>query len=303
TSGSMDTEVESQQTFDAAEAYEGGCTAGRVYWRQGTGDPPGCGTDRWFETSALRCAAAAEAFGGSGFMTDRVGRYDATTDRWRVLDGASDALVECRSDAGTHGDAGGSSAVYAQDGVTGAPWSDTATDQIDWTTLDEVTLFSGNYLNWYHGPTNSSTRMEVLQNVARGLAGSINGVNVGLMRFNGDDGGRLVHAVEDVAADRAALLDSIDSLNPSGMTPLSETMYEAALYFLGRPPHYGDGTGVSDGRYVSPIQHACQKSFIVYLSDGEPSRDTDAAELAPALPGFNGLVGASCDGSGDGACL
>ncbi|MBN1238547.1 MAG: hypothetical protein JXB36_08590, partial [Gammaproteobacteria bacterium] len=306
TSGSMDTAVESQQTFDPAVTYAGDCAGDRVYWRQGTGDPPTCDSTRWFDRSTLRCRSADGAFdAGAGFVTDRVARYDDVDQRWESLtDGVEGGVIECRADSGEHGEAAGSPATYAQNGVAEAPWSAAAADEVDWQQLDENTLYGGNYLNWYHGPTNPSTRMEVLQNVARALAGSISGINIGLIEFNDREGGRLVHAVEDVATGRASLLAAIDSLTPSGMTPLSETLYEAALYFLGRAPHYGaDGIGTADGVYATPIQHSCQKNFVVYLTDGEPRDDSGADEAIPALPGFADAVGATCDGSGDGRCL
>ena len=48
------------------------------------------------------------------------------------------------------------------------------------------TLYSGNYLNWYYGPTAFQTRLQVVQDVTTDLLDSVNGVNTALMYFNDD---------------------------------------------------------------------------------------------------------------------
>src|SRR5690606_31993535 len=122
--------------------------------------------------------------------------------------------------------------------------------------------------------------MQVMKNVAKGLVGSVNGVNLGVMRYNSSNGGTLVHEVADVAAHRDSLLAAIDGLTPSGFTPLAETLYEAALYFVGGEPHFSEsGVGVVNERYRSPVERACQKNYILYLTDGEPNRDADVPSL------------------------
>src|SRR5690606_7473040 len=80
--------------------------------------------------------------------------------------------------------------------------------------------------------------------------------------------------------------------------------YEAALYFVGGEPHFSEsGVGVVNERYRSPVERACQKNYIVYLTDGEPNRDADVPSLVGTLPGFANVVGGGCSGSGDGACF
>src|SRR5690606_8407879 len=130
-----------------------------------------------------------------------------------------------------------------------------------------------NYLNWHFGPPVSTSRLQVVKDVASGLANSINGINIGLMRYNVEHGGTLMHPVGDVADNRTELLAAINGMSISGHTPMAETLYEAARYFLGLSPHFGEGTvGVNgDGNYQTPVATACQKNYIVYLTDGEPS--------------------------------
>ena len=307
TSGSMDALVEGHEPFDPAKSYDGACNADRVYWREGVGDPPDCATGRWFEAAALACAAAVAAFESeAGRLVDRIAQYDAAERRWKAVSSADAVdIVECDDDRGRHGDGTSANEVYATSGDPAALWSAHAQDEIAWDSFATHTLYSSNYLNWFHGPTAPTSRMQVMKAVAAGLAGSINGVNIGLMRYNSGSGGRIVHPVGDITAHRASLLSAIDALSPSGRTPMAETLYEAARYFRGMPPHFGAaGAGIgADGRYETPISAACQRNYIVYLTDGEPSGDTGAAQLAPMLPGFSSVVGGSCAGSGDGTCL
>src|SRR5690606_18669406 len=82
TSGSMDALVESQAAYDPGTIYAGTCSADRVYWRNGPGDPPTCDTERWVDTAALQCAAAFDAFAaGAGRLTDRIAQYGVSESR------------------------------------------------------------------------------------------------------------------------------------------------------------------------------------------------------------------------------
>lgn len=56
-------------------------------------------------------------------------------------------------------------------------------------------------------------------------------------------------------------------------------------------------------RYVSPATEACQENYVVFLTDGLPTRDTQANALIKALPEFNTVVEAGCESNGDGGCL
>jgi type IV pilus assembly protein PilY1 len=320
-SGSMGSLVLTQNTFDAATTYPSmGCDPSRVYWRTGTGNPPGCGTSNYFDLAALRCQYAANAFTTSGFYTDNMAQYDPTTGsggrRWETISATQKTrVVECQDDRGYHG--GGGSSLYAKNGATTAgDWGDASTE-IAWGSSPAnaiYTLYSGNYLNWYYGPTAFRTRLEIVQDVATALLNSVNGVNVGLMYFNRnvstgfDDGGRVGYAVEDIATARGPMQTTIQNLVPDGNTPLSETLAEAARYYSGRNVVYGDpNRSVAASRepgnpslYHSPIDYTCQKNFVVLLTDGEPTRDDHADTAIRAMTDHGGgsfasHVGASCD--------
>jgi type IV pilus assembly protein PilY1 len=110
--------------------------------------------------------------------------------------------------------------------VPSAPWSDNPNDELNWgqSPADRTyTLYGANYLNWYHGPaTGIQTRSEIMKQVATDLLNTLEGVNVGLMRFNHNEGGPVIHAMEDIVAARPVLAPRINNLPASGWTPLAE---------------------------------------------------------------------------------
>ena len=146
-----------------------------------------------------------------------------------------------------------------------------------------------------------------MQDVATNLLNSINGVNVGLMTFNYQQGGYVVHAVQPIATARTNMINEINALTPSTWTPLSETLYEAGLYYEGKNVYFGTNS-VADSRdsgnpniYDSPLNVSCQKNFIVLLTDGEPTQDHDADSLITSMQDANGktfsdyVPGGMCD--------
>ncbi|MDY0068180.1 MAG: hypothetical protein RBS02_17595, partial [Steroidobacteraceae bacterium] len=335
TSGSMIGEVTTQQSYDPTRDYvaeaTGDCASigGRVLYRTGTsqGTPPSCNTSSYFDAANLKCAAAVTAlaseagrYQGDRFIQWR--RSSSSTRRWRTLssDYHSDD-VECRNDAGVDGDLS-SSPAYPDGDATGSNpvWANDSRDSY-WNDNDgtSATLYSANYVAYYQQfrTQELGTRLEVMQQAARGLLNSISNVNVGLMRYstntlgdNTDGGGMVLWPVSPIDENRDTLIALVDSLVPYGNTPLSETLYEAHQYFAGASVHFGDNSrtctaatpnssqtttncsgtfqklpsiatsrtgGAADATtYASPANDSCQKNFIVYLTDGEPTRDNKA---------------------------
>lgn len=71
---------------------------------------------------------------------------------------------------------------------------------------------------------------------------------------------------------------------------------------------YSDGSGLiqtggttdssyNDGTYISPFKYGCQTAYIIYVTDGDPTNDSDA-NGSTKITGLSGL--SSCDGS---SCL
>lgn len=305
-SGTMGALVATQERYDGAVVYPaaGGCDANRVYWRTSTGEPPTCDTNNYFDLAALTCERARIAFATAGHYTDVMAQWDPSSGgggrRWEAIAAdRKDDYVECRSDHGVHGNGDAADRWARAPDASGAPWGNES-QALAWSAAPAnhlYTLYSGNYLSWAQGPTVQRSRLAVVQDVARDVLATISGVNVGLAHFNrntssSSNGGRIAFALEDVETARASLQAAIDALTPDGATPLTETLYEAAQYYLGGPVTYGfDGAHAARAPndaslYQSPIVDSCQKSFIVLLTDGEPARDEDANGMIAGLADF-----------------
>lgn len=334
TSGSMDSKVLTQADWDDSLDFAG-CFRTNALYISTNGSKPSCGSSAWVYKSANQCAASL------GPLASSSGRYDGNVLQWRNRSGSNndrwEAIntsrrnddLECQADAGIHGNGG--SARYAAQGAPG-PWSSNDSNEPWWN--QDYTLWNGNWLNWFYGDGEvESTRIEVVKDVTINLLNELEsanvGVNVGLMRFNfndgnNDGGGPIVHEIAPIGTARSTLVTQVNNLPSDGWTPLSETLYEAGQYFAGRSVVFGNQNGVksvagsrvgntmSSNTYNSPIDFTCQKNFVVFLTDGEPTRDTAANNLIKALPGFaaatpsTGPTSTACGNNGDnghGDCL
>lgn len=319
TSGSMRSEVLTQSNWDPNLTFAGCYRSDAVYWSY-TNQAPACGSNKWFYKTRNYCQASQGPLTNLGewsgmALGHRQGSWWKPS-RWLGLSTSHSRPVECQDDAGLHGQTSGT--FWAADGSAG-PWSGNSNAEPAWTT--NYHLFDGNRLNWLQGNgTVTSTRIQVVKDVTNQLLDNLDGVNVGLMRFNNDDGGPVIHALEDIATARAGMKASVNSLTANGWTPLSETMYEAGQYYAGRSVDYGSGhqyssvaasrvgNTLSSGTYQSPVDFACQKNYIVLLTDGQPTQDTGAESKIENLPGFKTTVGPQCellpgDTSDNGKCL
>src|SRR5258706_12635765 len=181
-----------------------------------------------------------------------------------------------------------------------------------------------------------------MRSAATALLGSLNGVNVGVMRYNyGGSGGMVLAPVADIAAgtNRLDRINLINSWAAAGITPQSETLYEAYLYMSGGAVRFGNGSSssqctawnangqctngtlvsapsvassrtggtITGTNYDSPADFSCRKNFIVYLTDGLPNEASLADPAILALPN-EATLGGSCDatvfpGASGGKCL
>jgi type IV pilus assembly protein PilY1 len=313
TSGSMASEVATQAPWNPANRFSGCFDPDAVYY-SANGVTPECGSENRLPKAANYCSAARLQMDRVGYYGDALLGWNEEGRRWEPLPGgATNRPLECEADRGTDGGTG--SGTYAADGE-GGPW-DTSPDQ-EPTWDARYTLFDGNWLNWNASPpTVTRTRLEIVQETVNALVGSLQNVNVGIMRFNRHNGGSVIQAISPIEEAREATRSVVNGLTADDSTPLSEALYEATQYYRGGNVVYGNAspvysvpasrTGGSAGSstYRSPLEAACSRNVIILLTDGEPTQDTGAVnQLTPELPGFAGLTGRSqCDGSGDGACL
>jgi len=317
-SGSMGDLVRTQPNYDPSQTYAGSCSANQIYWRTGTGTEPACSTARWFNKSAFMCRAGLNSLATTGFyIADAAVQYnDANnTKAWGTISSTQKTrLVECHADDGVDGDGNPATDVYPRNNVlpATAAWASTANQGgFKWFqtgTNQAYTFYDGNYLNWLTGPTALSPKIQIVQSVATNLLQSITGVNVGLMTFNvtpfNDSGGFVVSPMEDIATARTNIISAVNSLQALTFTPLSETLYEAAQYYMGGAVDFGNPNSVAGSRvggnsntYKSPLQASCQKNFIVYLTDGEPTRDTEADAKIKAMIDAKGQSFATLTGN------
>ena len=315
-SGSMGDLVSTQPNYDPKQTYAGACGKGQAYYST-TGSAPDCSTPNWFNKSALVCKAGLDALAATGlYGPDTLAQYDdssSTARTWvKLASSQKDQLVECKADYGVHGDGSPAANVYPINGVSSGKdaWSGNAKDPnaITWDqtagTNTTYTLYDGNYLNWLSTPPAMATKLSIVQNVATTLLSSLNGVNVGLMTFNYDQGGYVAVPMQDIATSRADMISQVNALTAGSYTPLSETLYEAALYYMGRTVDFGNPASVASSRkpgdsstYLSPLQASCQHNFIVYLTDGEPTQDSDADSKIQSLVDAKGQSFTTLSGS------
>jgi type IV pilus assembly protein PilY1 len=328
TSGSMDTVVNS---YDPARDYSSAaiCTdLTRVYWSTtNSSTPPDCRTsNQWVSVTNNRCRAAFNGMTGSGWWNGRTQMLitGGNPTYWGNLVAGSDRKLECSSDGGVHGDLQGSSAPGGENkrarngtGTLDANrWgNDFSSNQIDWRSKPRYSLYSANYINWFYGAGGSSpkTRLQIVREVAKNMVDSLDGVNLGIMRYDQRaEGGMVTYPVSELTTtSRAAMKLMLDGYVADGFTPLSETLFEAHQYLAGNRVVYGNtstaggvpslsvagsrtGGLITGTNYDSPMDFSCQNNFIVYLTDGLPTEDNGADAAIEALPNFAADGGGAC---------
>ncbi|MDA0994565.1 MAG: PilC/PilY family type IV pilus protein [Proteobacteria bacterium] len=330
TSGSMTTLESTNAPYNYLTNYGGLCSTDAVYWTDVDVLPVCNGSNKnYIDDDNFNCEYATNQMNGIGSYTNTMVQYrDGGTNgtssgpkRWQYLaPNYNSEPVECQADSGVHGD-GTANYVYAANGTDlSYPWTDDPTEELSWGSAPRnlsYTFYDGNYLNWLATPSPTTlSRNAIMREVTKKVLSSVNNLNVGLMRFNYREGGPVILGMTDLDANRTAVLNAVDSLNASGATPLSEVMYENALYWRGMPAHYGQlinewptnpNALASSGPevYRQPAWDVCAKNYNVLLSDGQPNNNEDERTLIPSLPGYGAALGRStCDAfTTDGDCL
>ena len=329
TSGSMLTREMTVEPYDSTVNYAGPCDTTKFYWTDVDVLPVCDGAENQYITkSSFHCDDAALQIAVVGSFTNTMVQYrgggkDGTSNgpaRWQYLAADyHDDAVECQADSGVHGD-GRLAFRWASTGTNLAdPFTDDPGRELSWGSAPRnlgYTFYDGNYLNWKDSPANVvMTRLDIMKAVTRKVLSSVNNLNVGLMRSNNIDGGSVILGITDLDANPAAIADAIDSLRADGRTPLSETLYESALYWRGMPAHFGKLSNESPTDphalastgpevYKQPTWDGCAKNYNVLLTDGEPIDDADGEILAPTLPNFGTALGRNaCTFTSMGDCL
>lgn len=326
TSGSMDTEESTQAPYDSSMTYAGDCDTDSLYWTDVdvTPDCSAGGNTQFVEQASFVCISAMGQLDGIGSYSDTFVQYRPTIvpaiSRWQDLEpGNNTGLLECQADAGVHGD-GTAGYLWPSNGADGNVFANNSAFELSWGSAPanvSYSVYDGNYINWKNTPnTVNLQRIDIVKAVTTAVLKSITNVNVGVMRFNNDAGGPVIKALSDLDTDRAGILATIDGLTATGNTPLSETLYEAALYWRGVNAYYGESVSEyptdpaaldSSGpeNYKQPETNVCSKNFNILLTDGIPNNDDETPSLVTNLPAYATTLGRSnCDGTVEGGmCL
>lgn len=343
TSISMDGNVLTQEDWDPSIDFDGSCNDNYIYW-QPSNSPnlPSCSGSNQQRISVSRflCQAALPALQTVGQVTipETVQwRSWENPDRWHgTLQAGRDTNVECRNDhmSGTHSGLTTNDNRHPRDG-NGLTEGFSNSNEINWNNTGSYVFYTGNRLNYLRNSGQvSRTRLEVVQAVAKATLDQLldGTVNVGLMRFdrttsgNNSQGGYVLHEIGPIETVRETIKTQIDGLTSESYTPLTETLFEAFRYYTGGAVFFGNratAMSVPGSRrpppnsdfYQSPLSDAsCQPSFIILLTDGEPTRDNGADAEIQNLPQFanrtsppaaacsNNLVGGGL-ADGTGVCL
>lgn len=312
-SGSMDTLAQRKQDYNPNTVYPTipGIEAGRIYWAPSTNNsPPPVNTANWFPASINRCAESTTALNTSGRYTSggRIGAFFQNATAWvTITPDAKTALhVECRADV-TERNAGNPGLIDGfpydnSDGNYDGYRSTRARNMLD--NFTSASFYTANYMNYWYGDFRvDRSRMDVAQKVVTNIVNSNPNIDFGLATFNQNstgltDGGRIIRRIVEnmSASERQTVVNLVNGLDPSGFTPLCESMYEAYRYLSGGQVLFGYEKGSGDGpardtaaersggRYISPAGD-CQYVYVILMTDGEPTLDDAADTLVRTLTG------------------
>ncbi|MBT1443403.1 rRNA (guanine-N1)-methyltransferase [Shewanella sp. JM162201] len=333
-SGSMDTTVYNvNPSFKDRQEQVG--SNERVYYTLDVSEAPPNPSDsnekRYFTYDRNACNKSADFLREYGIFTGFMRHYSFTgqTGSWEEfprLDGSTIRVVDCFEDIqekdysnrgvthqGLPVDGQGSRNGYLQ------PYSEVSSSsnnndkeqamakalRTGFGTGRVVTLYTQEYLYWYHGAKHkvNRSRIDIAREAVNNVLLTTPGVDFGLAVFNrningnADNGGRIIARIKDTnASTKKALLETIEPLTGTTWTPLCETLYEAYRYFAGaeiwfgdddpnhRPPRDADAIN-AQSQYKSPFKQCQNRAYIVYVTDGEPTRDDAANGLVQSLTG------------------
>jgi type IV pilus assembly protein PilY1 len=149
-------------------------------------------------------------------------------------------------------------------------WGSTPTARLVASDAGESGIYYGNYLNWiYYNATSAQrsaipqvTRIQSAKATVNTFLSGITDCRLGLEEFNTNDnidGGTILC---NIGSSVATIQAAVTATHAQTWTPLGESMVTALNYF--------SQTGGS-----APIQAPCQKSFVVLVTDGLPTHDTN----------------------------
>ena len=177
---------------------------------------------------------------------------------------------------------------------------------------------TGNWINWRGQIVGTPTpKIDIAKRVIQNLVSSTSGVKIGLMVFDGNQGGDIFSAtvsastyvatVKDMDAiftgtttNRAALMTAVGTITASSWTPLAESLFEGMRYYQGGQSAFANTVGLSGSplTYTSPIEASCQKNYIVIITDGMSTQDGDNVLQTICTTAQGYAINGDCDRDG-----
>jgi type IV pilus assembly protein PilY1 len=173
---------------------------------------------------------------------------------------------------------------------------------------------TGNYMNYLQlgGQGSNRPRLGIQNGILHSYINTTSGVRFTVMTFNkdkdgnvvvwdgskkiekvyGDDrdlpldaaGGKLLGFVDENKNGRTDLFSALDGIKQGDTwSPLAETLYETGAYLSGKR------SVITGADYTSPLQYYCQKNYVLVISDGDPTKDSDPR--LSSVPGMTDLNG------------
>jgi len=197
------------------------------------------------------------------FPKDYVYYYSSYYRQWRTLttDKANITCPQILSDLETYG--------YAK--YSDGKGIDSTSNLSCGTYKPDMRL--GNFRNYERSTlVTMDYRYEVAKASIAKLLDNTTGKRFGLMHFYTNDGGYVKFPCDSGDLHRETISTHVKGMvydNFNTNTPLAETLSEAGRYFAGKSSWFTDNK-----THTSPVDHSCQKNYIILVTDGEPTQDT-----------------------------
>jgi type IV pilus assembly protein PilY1 len=174
---------------------------------------------------------------------------------------------------------------------------------------------TGNFMNYLQlsgGPGGSRPRFGLANGIIHSYINTTSGVRFAVLAFNRDTqgytvqevkgtgteyvfgnsqddsldakGGQLLGFVDENKNGKTNLFNALAGFKNDSWSPLAETLYEAGVYFQG-------GKSIITGKNYagqSPVQYYCQKNYVLIISDGVPTKDSDPLLSSAGITDLNG---------------
>jgi type IV pilus assembly protein PilY1 len=362
-SGSMSGIMSTKSSYDPAVTYpaygsDNSLRGEFIYFAKGTGidttiPVPENNETRRFVTGINGCHTGQLKLDEVGFYTGHVREYafSGNTGSWQEIpdnNGANIDVIDCWDDIRLL-DPINANFILPNDTVSDLPdgypidgagskqtpvyyTADVADSNTNIGSGEVVTLYTDNYLRWYHSTDIEmvdSTKLAVAKDTINDLLNSAPSVDFGLELFNLDfpsegfrDGGRIVSGIQEMTdANRTALINTISGITAETNTPLCESLFEAYRYFAGKSVLFGDNDSdyrywydgnipvrdasvEASGVYLTPYNACSNEIYVILVTDGKPTQDhaadTSASSVTETFTPITGLSGITAPFSFDG---